>query len=397
MREIDTGDVTLRLGQLKGRWVVKWDHPATGKRRRFRLSADNDRDAEREAIDCYRRERSKRVGGLTVGEIWDAYREEKQGRRVADAMRLEAKQIGARFFHLRPDQITTALCREHTATRRAAGIKDGTIWTELGHLRTALLWAADARMIAHAPKIERPPKPAPRDRWLTQAEIARLVNAECAPHIKLACLLMLGTAGRPTAVLELTWDRVDLDRSVVDLRLDPSGPRKGRAVVPVDPALCEMLRDARAGALSDHVVEWCGNPVKSIKTGFAALIKAANLKGVTPHTLRHTAAVHMAAGGVPMERIAQFLGHSSTAITERSMPGSHRIICGLRPISSTSLRFTEPRRKPQKPAKPLKSLVGPEGLVRTMTRNGFSQSWGIFRPIENKGKNRTLPQRKWGL
>lgn len=54
------------------------------------------------------------------------------------------------------------------------------------------------------------------------------------------------------------------------------------------------------------------------------------------------------------------------------MPSSRRIICGLRPISSISLRFTEPRRKPQKPTKPLKRLVGLEGLAKPFPVNGLA-------------------------
>ncbi len=125
------------------------------------------------------------------------------------------------------------------AARRAAGRGDGTIWTELGHLRTALRWAEARRMIAHAPPIERPPKPAPLDRWLTREEIDRLMRCDAAPHVILACRLMLGTCARPTAALELTWNRVNLANRTVDLRLDAVGPRKGRAVVPIGAGLAE--------------------------------------------------------------------------------------------------------------------------------------------------------------
>jgi integrase len=38
---------------------------------------------------------------------------------------------------------------------------------------------------------------------------------------------------------------------------------------------------------------------------------------VTPHDLRHTAAVWMAADGVSMGKIAQYLGHSDSRITEK--------------------------------------------------------------------------------
>lgn len=41
------------------------------------------------------------------------------------------------------------------------------------------------------------------------------------------------------------------------------------------------------------------------------------MKNVGCHTLRHTAAVHMAAGGIALHKISQYLGHSNTAVTER--------------------------------------------------------------------------------
>lgn len=46
-------------------------------------------------------------------------------------------------------------------------------------------------------------------------------------------------------------------------------------------------------------------------------VARAGLRGVTPHVLRHTAAVWMAEAGVPMTEIAAYLGHSDSRITER--------------------------------------------------------------------------------
>lgn len=130
-------------------------------------------------------------------------------------------------------------------------------------------------------------------------------------------MIMLSTAARVGAVLGLTWDRVDLDRNQIDLRLDAEGPRKGRAVVPITTTLRAALSSAAEVALSDHVIEWAGGPVKSIRTGFAKTAKNAGLSSVTPHVLRHTAGVKMAVAGIPMQKISQFMGHSNTTITER--------------------------------------------------------------------------------
>ncbi len=110
--------------------------------------------------------------------------------------------------------------------------------------------------------------------------------------------------------VRMTWDRIDL-------RKDAAGPRKGRAVVPINNGLWGAHQEAQQAALSDHVIEWAGGSVKSIKKGFASAATRAGLQGVTPHVLRYTCAVHMAEGGVPMAEISQYLGHSSTDITAR--------------------------------------------------------------------------------
>lgn len=304
----------FKIGRLRGECVVTWW--TDGKRRRYRLGTHDRKVAERKALDVIRKETLK-AGAQTWAIFWEQYRDEKSGRRVAEAMRHESKAVLSHFGHLRPDQTTISHSRSYTALRRSQGKHDGTIWTELGHLRTVGTWAMKRRLITHAPVIERPAKPAPKDRFLTKTEIKQLLNASMAEHIRLAILLLLSTAGRITAVLELTWDRVNFDAGVIDLRLDTKGPRKGRATVPMNAGLRAALSVARRAALTDHVIEWAGQPVRSIKTGFNAAVKAAELKGVTPHVLRHTAGVHLAAGGMPMTRIAQYLGHSSTAVTER--------------------------------------------------------------------------------
>ena len=302
-----------RIGRLNGRFTVSWWED--GKRRRYRLDACTKQDAQREAIDVIRRLTATPSGAM-VADLWEAYRREKDGRRVAVGMFFEGKAVLPFFGHLRPDQITIANCRSYTEHRREAGKSDGTIWTELGHLRTVLKWGVDSRFISFAPKIERPQKPAPKDRWLTNDEIDRLLAAPMAHHIKLAIILMLATAARVGAILDLRWDRVDFEREQIDLRPSDIGPRKGRAVVPMNAMARAALQQARDAAQTEYVIEWAGQPVKSIKTGFYAAVRAAGLD-ISPHDLRRTAAVHLVVAGVPMSRIAAYLGHSNTSVTEK--------------------------------------------------------------------------------
>lgn len=303
-----------RIGRLNGRYVVSWWE--AGKRRRYRLDSASLPDAKREALDVIQRETTA-PGAPTIHDLWEAYRAEKAGRRVVTAMGFEWRYMRAEFGHLRPEQLTTEHCRAFVAKRRADGKKDGTIWTELGHLRTVFRWAADRRLIAYAPKVERPAKPAPKDRYLTRAECERLVAAAPAAHIRLAIILMLSTAARVGAVLDLTWDRVDFERGVIRLRLDDAVTRKGRATVPMNAGLKAALSAAKMTGLSDSVIEWAGRPVGSIKTGFNRAVKDAGLESVSPHVLRHTAAVHMAEAGITMAEISQYLGHEDERITAR--------------------------------------------------------------------------------
>jgi len=310
-------DPEYKLGRLNGRWVVSWWED--GKRKRFRLEAGTRQEAERAKADFVLG--LSRRDGVTVEELWRAYLKEKEGRRVVRSMGFEWPFLSPTFGHLEPKHITIDMCRGYVAKRRVTGKRgataDGTIWTELGHLRTVLVWAADSKLIEYAPRIERPSKPKPRERYLTRAEAGKLLEAASAPHIRLAIILMLTTAARVGAVLDLTWDRVDLEREQIRLALPDSMTRKGRATVPINGTLMAALQEAKRGALTSHVIEWNGKPVASIKTGFGAAVEGSGLQDVTPHVLRHTAAVWMAEDGVDMEEIAQYLGHEDSRITRR--------------------------------------------------------------------------------
>lgn len=305
----------ITIGKLRGGLCAIW-YDADGTRRRYQLAARDRKAAEAEALELYRL-LSPRKSALTVADLWAAYRVDTDGRRIAENMAWSGKRILAAFGTFRPDQITTQHCRDFVAKGGQEGRQMGTTWTELSHLRICLRWAEKQGLIPKAPHIEKPPAPAPKDRHLSLQEIDRLLEASAtaAPHIHLAILLMLTTAGRVGAILDLTWDRVDLERGKINLRISDTGARKGRAVVPINETLRVALVQAQAAALSDYVVEWAGRQVASIKTGFNAVVARAGPDDVSPHVLRHTAAVHMAEAGVPMEEIAQYLGHSSTHTT----------------------------------------------------------------------------------
>lgn len=297
----------VRLKLYRGKWHAVWlDAGAT---RRASLRAADRAAAERNLAAFLAANQAPRE---TVAQIMGAYLEDRKGRpshsRSTDAW----KRLQPHFGHLRPADIGRQTCREYTMMR-ARRVRPGTIIKELSVLRAALHWHDK-----HSPAvIEMPRQPPPRDRYLTREEYRALRDAAPAPHIRLFIIVAYSTAGRRSAVLELTWDRVDFKRGLVQLATHDEHGIKGRALVPMSNSLRTALEEAKQAALSEYVIEYAGRRVHSVRRGFETACVRAGLAGVTPHVLRHTAAVHMAETGLPLVEIARFLGHTNTAITYR--------------------------------------------------------------------------------
>lgn len=298
----------VRIVRYRGAFYVTWRE--RGQTRRAALRTQDRGAAEQNLIAWLRAQEGPRE---TVAQIVSAYLDERRAHpgwaRANDAW----KRLRPHFGHLRPDGVTRIACREYAAMRRRRA-KDGTIIKELSTLRAALRWH-DRRTPA---VIETPRLPAPRSRYLTREEYRALRDAaQETPHCELFVVLAYTTAGRASAILELTWDRVDFARGLIRLADDGDHGNKGRATVPMTESARAVLARARSLALTERVVEFQGKPVRSVRKAFAAAVARAGLADVSPHVLRHSAAVHMAESGIPMEEISQYLGHSSTEITRR--------------------------------------------------------------------------------
>lgn len=309
-----------RITRLRGQWALSvWND---GKRtRRVTLGTADRKEAERQAHRL--KTEWAKPEHITVSYVWQLYRDENSAKRAAANMAYSGKSILPEFGHLLPDEVSRELCEAYARKRRRTKyhgkpIQIGTVWTELNHLQIVLNWATKHRIIPYAVYVTRPPKPAPKDRRLTPEESKLLLDASPMLHIQTAIAIMLYTGARSGAVLDLTWDRVDFDRGIIELGVpDDAGRRKGRATVPMNDDLAKRLRKAKHSAMSNYVVEWAGGKVRSFKRGFARAVELAGLENVSPHVLRHTAASRMAAAGVPMTRIAAVLGHSDSRTTER--------------------------------------------------------------------------------
>jgi integrase len=245
----------------------------------------------------------------TIAQLWEDRRKELGNKRMALNMKYSGLPIINFFGHLEPRHVNKNLCDEYIRLRESQGKKPWTIHTELSHLRSTLNWAKRGGSI---PRLSAPP---PKDLFLTKSQAKGLLNACEQPHLRIYILLALSTGARNGALLDLSWDRVDLSRRLIELRTEDMANKKGRATVPINNGLYELLKAVEHP--SGFVVQWGGRKVASVKKALKRLATKVGLPWLSPHVFRHSAAVWMAESGVPMDEIAQFLGHSNVEITRK--------------------------------------------------------------------------------
>jgi integrase len=129
-----------------------------------------------------------------------------------------------------------------------------------------------------------------RTRWLTPAEWRRLETA-AAPHLRPLLVFLVGCGTRLSEALELEWEAVDLAHARAVVWQKQGNERTLDLPPAVVAALANLPgRDGRVFRTDD------GKPYRDtqrtsggqIKTAFMGACRRAQVRGVTPHTLRHT-------------------------------------------------------------------------------------------------------------
>lgn len=312
-----------RLVEYRGTWCAYIK--TNGQSQRISLRTKDRAIAEQAFSDFIA---SLKKPAITISDMLDDYLLEQQERAKRGAVTAQYNILRLKpfFGNLRPDQITRSLCQKYAKSRTNDGVKPGTIRREMDTLRAAIKFCAPNSGAV----FEKPPAPPPRDRWLTRDELSRLLDAAGDTwHLQVFIHIAIATAARKGAILELTWDQIDFARREIKLRTDDMDGRKGRPLaLPMTDSLAAVLDLAYQVRTCNQVIEYAGKPVMEIKGAFNRAAARAGMPDVTPHILRHTAAVWMASAGVPMAQIAQFMGHKNDIVTQqvyaRFAPDHHR-------------------------------------------------------------------------
>ena len=122
-----------------------------------------------------------------------------------------------------------------------------------------------------------------------------------------------------------TQPHVHVQRQAVDDRLEPTltehlKTKTSNRLIPLAAPAVELLEDWRAETGGDGLIVRTarGSPTTGhLRKEFYSLCKAAEVRQIKLHELRHTAGSLWLEAGVSLHRVSRWLGHSNTRITER--------------------------------------------------------------------------------
>ena len=169
------------------------------------------------------------------------------------------------------------------------------------------------------PYVEMPPASAPRNRVLSEEEV-HLLRDTCSNHVingpgrrpsnrmsRVGRFVMLAmeTAQRKTAIEQLRWDQVSIERN--QIQFNPQGRLqsiKRRPALSISPMLKPVLERAKSEAINDYVLDKPSSLYEAVRS----LGQSLNIDDLHPHVFRHTWATRAITRGVPIEKVAKFMG-----------------------------------------------------------------------------------------
>ena len=348
------GTPWLQLNKLDY-WTI--NHPGAGTNGRALIFSLKTKDADvaKKALSAYIAKLSADKSGPkldTVADILDCYSKYHVDTKIIDSQRRKVSiaWLKASLGKYPADNLPPLVFLTYEENRAAGTApiypgypahrlnvdkraSKGTIRQELSLLRTAYLFAVENAGFdpACAPKIKMPEKPEPKDVWLNEEEaswLLRFVQVEEPETGRMSRLwrfiwLTLGTGGRKSAVLGLTWAQVDFSIGRINFKAantteDKKASNKKKVSVAITDWLLPMLERARD---EDVGQPWVLDVDTELQSQFRTLQKDAHAATgnpkfleMTPHTLRHTAATLMARQGVDLWRVAGVLGNSAATV-----------------------------------------------------------------------------------
>lgn len=219
-------------------------------------------------------------------------------------------------------EINQSLARKYRQERYAErkSLKPATVNRDLSVLRRVLNWSVEEGTILMNPlgklRLERERR---TKRPVMSVREEHILMAHAPVHLQRIVLCALDTGMRRGEILTQLWEDIDFDHRILAVSHSKTPEGESR-IVPLTGRLHDMLLSFRkkrgvvftyAPASHKPGKPAEGNPIKIVKTAWAASLRRSGLRHFRFHDLRHTANTRLMLAGVLQEIRREIVGHSS--------------------------------------------------------------------------------------
>ena len=346
---------------------------------RHQISAKTKTEARRK-LDDLRRTATDGLpvtpGSLTLAELLEMWSTKSLPNRRLSPSRLSAHswainiltdELGTvRLRNLTAERIEAAFARRAqgvpTAKRAGRGRTSGAPLSKnslvkiRSTLNQALLWAQRrdlvARNVAATVELPHDATPSKVGKTMTVDQAQQFLAAAAGTELEAMWAVMIYLGVRPGEAAGIAWGDIDFDNGIIHIWRARKASDNGQAVIgetknagsvrslDTPTAVLTALRTHRQRQDAQIELtgrEWAnhddlvftsptGRPTdpKAVRKEFARIIEASGVQGEwTPNLLRHTAASLMAHAGMPIEQVADQLGHTDLRMLQQHY--RHRI------------------------------------------------------------------------
>lgn len=349
-RSYGTGSIVVRRGAYYGKWRA-------GGRQVMRKLGAVRRPGSREGLTRKQAEAQLRrlmqeiraapaaSERLTVEEAGARYLShvervlERKPTTVADYGSILRRHLARYFGSQAIERITAEHLAAYMAAKASEGLSTKTVSNHLNFAHGLFSFALKRGWVAANPVagVDRPRLVGtnPDIRYLDRGEVEALLRAvpddPLGPTDRVLYLTATMTGLRQGELIALRWQDVDWVAGVVRVRRNftrgrfgtPKTRRSSRAVPMADRVAAELERHSQRSAYQgDEDLVFChpqtGHPYDASKQRkrFKEALKAAGLRPIRFHDLRHTFGTGMAAAGAPLRAIQEWMGHRDIQTTQ---------------------------------------------------------------------------------
>jgi len=248
---------------------------------------------------------------------------EWKAKRSASRNELSFKNLNRAFKDVRLEEINAGLVRKYITNRIAEGMAPATVNREISFLKSVLYAAEYDDIIASNPirgrRVKKLEESNSREKAilslnLTDDDLRRLIDC-AASHLKPILTLALITGMRKSEILKMKWKDINFNIGTIRIPAENSKTKRER-FIPIDSNLIAMLDSIEKKGDYVFMNPETGKNIVEIKRAFKTALRAAAIKGLRFHDLRHLAAYRLVKV-TDIVTASKILGHADVKMTLR--------------------------------------------------------------------------------